>query len=83
MVLIGQTFLNFINKYEGFSSNFANWTLEAAKMVRGQFQNYWGNVRTIEATSDLSIGLYRGWNWGHIIYPNVLPQRWFFGQKFY
>ena len=26
--------------YVGFSSNFAHWTLEADKMVRGQFHNY-------------------------------------------
>ena len=29
------------------------------------------NDLTREATSDLSIGLCRGWIWGHVIYPNV------------
>ena len=30
------------------------------------------NDHSRQATSDLSIGLYRGCNWGHIICPNVL-----------
>ena len=29
------------------------------------------NVCTVEVKSDLSMGLYWGWNWGHVSYPNV------------
>ena len=39
-------------------------------------------MRHWETTSDHPTGLYRGWNWGHTSYPNVLFNKFFFENFF-